>query len=135
MRVFLRRLRLDPLTFIICFATWSMICGLSLALPGEAWSYNPAWATLQAFRVPDTAWGLLMIADAILLFLAIRITDTSYRAAICIVTGVTWALLGISILVTSFQQFGHLSAVGAFSTVGAILCLVAAEKWVAFNEH
>lgn len=130
-RTFVRRLRVDPITFVLCHAVWSMICGLSLALPGDAWSYNPAWSTLQAFQVPDTAWGVLMILDSIALLFAIRSSSMAYRSAVTIVSGIMWFLLGVSIVVTSFMHFNHLSAVGAFSVVGSLFCIIAVGGWVA----
>src|SRR3712207_865473 len=130
MRTFLGRIKTDPTTFVITHAAWSFICGLSLILPGAAWNYNKAWATLQAIHVDDSAWGVMMLIDAALLLVSIRWTDVAYRSAVSLVSSIMWMLLGISIVVTSWWQSQQLSVIGTFSVVISLVSLAAVSGWV-----
>lgn len=130
MRVLLRKAtRSDPTTFIISFGAWAVICGLGLLLPGNAFDYTPAWSRLQAIHADDTAWGVAMVLDGLLLVVSVRMRRLPQRASIAGFSAVMWGLLGASMIASAYQG-GVTTIIGMYSLWGAFCCTLAIGQWV-----
>jgi hypothetical protein len=133
-RVLLRRLATrDPTTFIGTFAAWALSLGLGLILTHDAFSYNPAWDGLRSINPRDTIWGIVFVADGLLLLLALRASKLPHRAAITLFSSVMWCLVATSMLYCSIRA-GIFSSVGTFSLWCSVQGGMAVERWIATHE-
>jgi hypothetical protein len=131
LRTLLTRLfRTDPSTFTGAFAAWSLTVGTSLLGPGKTFELSPAWATLQAMHGTDKDWGAMMIADGLLLLVALRLQRIPFRVGICLFSAIMWMLLGISMVYNGYVRGGFISIVGVFSIWCSIQAWIAVDLWV-----
>lgn len=130
MRLILSRIyHADPTLFVFNFGVWSIVCGVSLLLPGNIFDFSPAWNQLHAIYADDTAWGALMVASGLLQIASIRMHRIPHRASIALSTAILWFPLGFSLCISSYRG-GFASIVGIYCIVGAIGCVCAVEQWV-----
>lgn len=135
MRVFLRRLTShDPTTFIGTFAAWAISCGCSLLFTDDGLARSPVWTGLREISPSETLWGSLMVADGLLLFVAIRARRIPFRAAITLFSATLWLLIGVSITITGYR-IGLFTVVGPFSIWCGVLAWFAVTRWMVYPAN
>lgn len=118
----------DPSTLVLAFAIWAAINGVSLILPGNAFALNPIYADMARLAWSDTAWGIVMLADAILLLVSVFLGSVPARAAIAVISAPLWFFAGV-LLVAGASRIGLLSAAGGFDLFGASALAGAGAQW------
>lgn len=119
----------EPNTFGVAFAVWAVIVGASLVVPGNAFDLSPAWDSLQHIHASDAEWGWIMLSDAILMFVSLRLPTIPYKAAIIIFSSILWATLGLSMIVNAWRA-SFLSIAGCFSLWCSFQALLSVGQWL-----
>lgn len=106
--------RRDPTTFIVTFAAWAALNGLSLAMPGEVFPVNPLYAHVRTLGISEHAWAVGMLFDALLLTIAACRSGVGFIASVLFFSALFWAFWGYQ--VTLGAEIHHFfSAAGAFN--------------------
>lgn len=119
----------DPGTFVLTFATWATLSGVSLVWPGDAFRLNPVYDEVARLGIADHWWGLGMIADASVLFATASWGAASVRAFAAIASAPPWFFFGM-LLLSGSARGGLLSAAGGFDILGALGLAAAGTQWV-----
>jgi hypothetical protein len=128
MRVLFRRaMRSDPSMYIASFGIFAIICGFNLLMPGNTFDYSPAWDRLRDWHANDTAWGVLMLLDGLMMIISIRMRAVPWRAAIIGLSGLIWIFLGATMVISAYRQ-GITTIIGMYAIAGAIGCVIALEQ-------
>lgn len=121
-------LRRDPSTFVLGFATWAVLSGISLMAPGDPFTEGPVYAELARMGVADTWWGLGLIADGLLLGATVWLGGVGWRALVAILSAPLW--FGYGCLVVIGGWGGELRPeTGAFDMLSAIGLAMAGTQW------
>lgn len=118
----------DPSTFVLAFAIWAAINGVSLVLPGDAFALNPIYGDMARFGWPDAVWGAIMLADAAALLMSVFLGSVPLRAAIALVSAPAWFFVG-ALLVAGASRIGLFSAAGGFDLFGALALASTSAQW------
>jgi hypothetical protein len=121
--------RRDPGTFVLAFAAWATVNGISLVLPGNAFQLNPIYGEVARLGIADTWWGLGMLADAALLAVTVGWGSAGLRAFSAIASASLWFSYG-ALLLGSAAYAGLLSGSGAYDLLGSLGLAVAGAQWV-----
>jgi hypothetical protein len=124
MRLFQR----DPGMFVLAFAAWAALNGISLVLPGDVFAKDPVYAEVARLAVADTWWGLGMLADALLLALTVGSGNVTVRAFAAIFSAPPWFSFGV-LMVGGAAGAGFLSAAGCFDMLASFGLAVAGTQW------
>ncbi len=131
MRALLHR---DPGTFVLAFAGWATVNGISLMLPGNAFQLNPIYGDVTRLGVADSWCGAGMLVDAALLALTVGWGSAGLRAFSAVASASLWFSYGV-LLLGSAAHAGLLSGGGAYDILGAIGLAVAGAQWAHTLAH
>ena len=120
--------RRDPSTFVLGFAAWAAVNGISLVLPSDAFDLTPIYSEVARFRIAEAWWGLGMLVDAGLLALTVAWGSAGLRASMAIASCPAWFAYGV-LLLGGAAHAGLLSAAGAFDLFGALGLASAGAQW------
>ncbi len=120
--------------FVLAFAAWATVNGISLVLPGDAFQLNPIYGEVARLGVADTWWGIGMLIDAALLTLTVGWGSAGLRAFSAIASAPLWFSYGVPLL-GSAVHVGLLSAGGAYDLLGALGLAVAGAQWAHTLAH
>lgn len=120
----------DPALLVFGFAIWSLLNGLSLALPGDAFAASPVYAVHRAFGLPEGACGAAMLANTAALLYALHPrTSATVRTGIGILTGAAWAMWGC-LMVAGALRAGFFSSGGSWSAAAAFAVSCSTGSWI-----
>lgn len=119
----------DPGTFLASFATWAILLGISLLMPGDIFVRAPVYSELARLGFDDTGWGCAMVVDGLLLGITVGWGKAGWRALIAISSAPFWFGFG-ALMMAGAWQAGFLSAVGAYNMLAAIYLSAAGAQWV-----
>ena len=118
----------DPGTFVLGFAAWATVNGISLVLPSNVFQLNPIYGEVVRLGVADTWWGLGMLVDAALLALTVGWGSAGLRAFSAIASAPLWFAYGV-LLLGGAAHAGLLSAAGAYNVLGALGLAATGAQW------
>lgn len=121
--------RRDPSTFIASFGMWSIICALSLLLPGNVFHQTNVYASMENIYPSDFWWGIAMLLVGVALQVSIFVRSVSFKSTVAAFAAVFWMMVGSLMLFSAASQ-GFLTIVGAYSVWGAVGCFLAITQWV-----
>ncbi len=124
----------DPGTFVLAFAAWATVNGISLVLPGNAFQLEPSYGEVVRSGVADIWWGTGMLVDAALLALTVGWGSAGLRAFSAVASASLWFSYGV-LLLGSAARAGLLSGVGAYDVLDAIGLAVAGAQWAHTLAH
>lgn len=110
------------------FAAWAACVGFGLMGTDDFFRVSPTWIGLKNLNPNDTAWGILMMWDACLLMLAVRIANTAFRATITLFSSILWGCVGMSLCYYGYMN-NIVSIIGPFSILCSIQGFFAVGIW------
>ena len=124
-----RASRRDPTTFIAAFGMWSIICSVSLLLPGNVFERTNVYGSMATIYPEDFWWGIVMCADGLLLQSSLFSRRVSFKSSVAAFSAVLWMMIGSLMLFDGWTQ-GFFVITGAYSVWGAIGCFMAITQWI-----
>ena len=126
-------LKRDPTLVVLAFAVWSLLSGISLLGPGEAFLLGPYYQPLVRLGLPEEVWGTLMVLDAALLVRTTLCDGILARSVAATISGGFWLYFGAHVLIGGFDR-GVLSVVGCWEVIAGLSLLAAMVQWAGYRD-
>ena len=114
--------RHDPSLFIAGFALWVGLFGVSVLLPGDAFSVVPLYRIARELGLSEIVVGGTMVANSVVLAWGLLRPPSGLQSGLALLTGALWMFWSLLMLLSGLR-LGFFSATATWTFIAAAIVM------------